>query len=101
VAANWPVHKASLVGLPLNVKGVEQALEKVMSQLGHLETAFSSWLDDPHVAPVVVAITVAALGASTAVYVRRRGGKGAQKRNYQEASSSWLFARLQSNPNVS
>jgi hypothetical protein len=99
--ANWPVQKASLVGLPLNVAAVERALEKVMGEIGQLEASVGTWLDSQHLAPVVVAITVVTLGAGTAVYLCRRGSKRAQKRANEEASSSWLFARLQSIPDAS
>jgi hypothetical protein len=99
--SDWPVQKASLVGMPLNIKGVEQALEKVMGELGHLGTAFSSWLDARHLTGAAVAVTVITVGAGTAVYLRRRGSKQGRKRDEEEASSSWLFARLQSAPEAS
>jgi hypothetical protein len=98
--ADWPVHKASLVGLPLNIKGVQRALDKVMGELGHLGTAFSSWLDAQHLTGVAAAVTVVTIGGGTAVYLRRRGSKQSRKRDDEEASSSWLFARLLSVPDA-
>jgi len=99
--AQWPVQKASLVGMPLNIKGVELALEKVMGELGHLGTAFSSWLDARHLTGAAVVFTVVTVGGGTAIYLRRRSSKQGQKRDDEEASSSWLFARLQSAPDAS
>jgi beta-lactamase superfamily II metal-dependent hydrolase len=99
--SNWPVNKASLVSLPLNTKGVQQALEKVMGELGRLGTAFGTWLDAQHLTAAAAVVTVVTIGGGTAVYLRRRGGKHAQKREEEEASSSWLFAHLQSAPDVS
>jgi hypothetical protein len=99
-AANWPVQKATLVGLPLNIRGVEQALEKVMGEIGQLGTAVSTWLDARHLTGAAVVITVVTIGGGTAVYLRRRGNKQSQKRDDDEASSSWLFACLQSAPDA-
>jgi hypothetical protein len=98
--ANWPVQKASMASLPLNISSVEHALEKVMGELGHLGTAFSSWLDARHLTGAAVAVSVITIGGGTAIYLRRRGGKHARKRDDEEASSSWLFARLQSAPDA-
>jgi hypothetical protein len=100
-ASDWPVQKASLVGMPLNIKGVEQALEKVMGELGHLGTALSSWLDARHLTGAAAVFTVVTVGGGTAIYLRRRSSKQGQKRDDEEASSSWLFARLQSAPDAS
>jgi len=100
-ASDWPVQKASLVGMPLNIKGVELALEKVMGELGHLGTAFSSWLDARHLTGAAAVFTVVTVGGGTAIYLRRRSSKQGQKRDDEEASSSWLFARLQSAPDAS
>jgi hypothetical protein len=100
-AAKWSVQKASLVGMPLNIQGVEQALEKVMGELGHMGTAFSSWLDARHLTGAAAVFTVVTVGGGTAIYLRRRSSKQGQKRDDEEASSSWLFAQLQSAPDAS
>ena len=99
-ASSWPVQKATLVGLPLNIHGVEQALDKVMSEIGQLGTAVSTWLDARHLTGAAVAVTVITIGGGTAVYLRRRGNKQSQKRDDDEASSSWIFACLQSAPDA-
>lgn len=97
--SDWPVQKASLAALPLNIKGVQRALEKVMTDLGHLGSAFSTWFTAQHMTEVAAAVTVITVGSGTALYLRRRGGKLGQKRD-EEASSSWLFARLNSAPDA-
>ncbi len=100
-AANWPVQKASLANIPLNIDGVTKALDKVMSELGHLGTNFTDWLDARHLTAAAITVSVITIGGGTAIYLRRRGNKQGQKRDDEEASSSWLFARLHSAPDAS
>ncbi len=90
-AANWPVQKASLVNMPLNIHGVEKALEKVMGELGHLGTNFTDWLDARHLTAAAITVSVITIGGGTAIYLRRRGTKQGQRRDDEEASSSWLL----------
>jgi hypothetical protein len=98
-ASEWPVQKASLAALPLNIEGVQRALEKVMTDLGHLGSAFSTWFTTQHMTEVAAAVSVITVSGGMALYLRRRGGKLGQKRD-EEASSSWLFARLNSAPDA-
>jgi hypothetical protein len=100
-AANWPVQKASLASMPLNLPGVEKALEKVMGELGHLGTTFTDWLDARHLTAAAITVSVITIGGGAAIYLRRRGNKQGLKRDDEEASSSWLFARLHSAPDAS
>jgi hypothetical protein len=100
-AANWPVQKASLASMPLNIHGVEKALEKVMGELGHLGTTFTDWLDARHLTAAAITVSVITIGGGTSIYLRRRGNKQGLKRDDEEASSSWLFARLHSAPDAS
>ncbi len=99
--ANWPVQKASLVNMPLNIDGMEKALEKVMGELGHLGTTFTDWLDARHLTAAAITVSVITIGGGTAIYLCRRGNKQGHKRDDEEASSSWLFARLHSAPDAS
>jgi hypothetical protein len=46
---------------------------------------------------MVLAVTAATAGAGAAAYLRRRSGREVRDRD-DEASSSWLFARLQTIP---
>jgi hypothetical protein len=96
-----PVQKASLANIPLNINGVTKALERVMGELGHLGTNFTDWLDAQHLTAAAITVSVITIGGGTAIYLRRRGSKQAQKRDDEDASTSWLFARLKSDPDAS
>ncbi|HTQ39325.1 MAG TPA: hypothetical protein VMJ32_09865 [Pirellulales bacterium] len=91
--AETTVCKASLAGIPLDMRGIERALHTVMSEMESLGTEVSHWLDDMHLVPMIAAVSAAALGAGATYYLRRRGEEEAGRRD-EEASSSWLFARL-------
>jgi hypothetical protein len=94
VSIDVPADRAALAELPLNLFGVEQALKTVMSRIAILGTELNSWLDDAHFAPMIAAVAGAALGAGGACYLRRRSTSGSDEQS-EDASSSWLFARLQ------
>ena len=66
-ASEWPVQKASLAALPLNFEGVKRALEKVMTDLGHLGSAFSTWFTTQHMTEVAAAVSVITVGGGTAL----------------------------------
>jgi len=88
-------------GLPrlaeMPLPSVQQAIETVMADIKLIGTEVSQWLEGIHFTPMVLAVTAATAGAGTAAYLRRRGGREARDRD-DEASSSWLFARLQPIP---
>ncbi|HEV3416752.1 MAG TPA: hypothetical protein VG056_08075 [Pirellulales bacterium] len=92
--ANLRTAKPSLAEVPINLRQVEQALETVMSEIEVLGAGLSHWFNDVHLAEMAAAL---ALGAGTAVYLRRRGVREAMQPD-DEPSSSWLFARLQPIP---
>ena len=97
VSIDVPADRASLAELPLNLLGVEQALQTVMSRISVLGAELHGWLDDTHLTPMIAAVAGAALGAGGAAYLRRRGAAQTEEHD-EEASSSWLFARLQTLP---
>jgi hypothetical protein len=97
VSIDVPVDRASLAELPLNLLGVEQALQTVMSRISVLGAELHGWLDDTHLTPMIAAVAGVALGAGGAAYLRRRGAAQTEEHD-EEASSSWLFARLQTLP---
>jgi len=88
-------------GLPrlaeMPLPSVEQAIETVMADIKLIGTEVSQWLEGIHFTPMVLAVTAATAGAGAAAYLRRRSGREAGDRD-DEASSSWLFARLQTIP---
>jgi hypothetical protein len=88
-------------GLPrlaeMPLPSVQQAIETVMADIKLIGTEVSEWLEGNHFTPMVLAVTAATAGAGAAAYLRRRGGREARDRD-EEASSSWLFARLQPIP---
>ena len=92
-----PQLKSSLIGMPFDLPAVERALHTVMSEMESLGTQVSSWLDEAHLWPLAAAVSTAALGAGAAYYVRRQGALKTD-REEEEASSSWLFLRLQPHP---
>jgi hypothetical protein len=95
-AADVPTRKTSLAAIP-NLAVVEQALVSVVSEIEVLGKQLTHWFDDVRLTPMVVAVTAAVAGAGAVYYVRRRGGDEADVLN-DDASSSWLFARLQTVP---
>jgi hypothetical protein len=88
---------ASLVGIPLNMRGVEKALQEVLSEIESLESQVTGWLNHVRLAPLTIVVTAGAMGGATAYYLRRRGDRQADRRE-DEASSSWLFLRMQPCP---
>jgi hypothetical protein len=88
-------------GLPrlaeMPLPSVQQAIETVMADIKLIGTEVSEWLEGIHFTPMVLAVTAATAGAGAAAYLRRRTGREARDRD-EEASSSWLFARLQPIP---
>jgi hypothetical protein len=80
-----------------DLPSVQQALDTVMADIKLIGTEVSEWLGSVRVTPTVLAVTAATAGAGAAAYLRRR--KGRETGNHDdEASSSWLFARLQTIP---
>jgi hypothetical protein len=92
-----PEGKAALAELPLDLRRMEQALETVISEVKLIGPEVARWLDGVHATPVTVAIAAAAVAGGSIYYLRRRGTRRAD-RPEDEASSSWLFARLQPTP---
>jgi hypothetical protein len=84
-----------LADMPL--PSVQRAIETVMADIKLIGTEVSEWFEGIHFTPMVLAVTAATTGAGAATYLRRRGGREARDRD-EEASSSWLFARLQTIP---
>jgi hypothetical protein len=93
--ANLPVDKASLAGMPLDIANIDQALRTVMSEMKSLGVEVTHWLDNMHLTPIVTTAVVAAFGGG-AIYYWRRCNTEETNQPGEEASSSWLFARLQS-----
>ncbi|HEV2968764.1 MAG TPA: hypothetical protein VGY55_02170 [Pirellulales bacterium] len=89
--ANLRSAKLSLAEVPLDLRGVEQALQTVMSEMELLGAGLSHWLTDVHLAEMAAAV---ALGAGAAIYLRRRNVREAIQPD-DEPSSSWIFERLQ------
>jgi hypothetical protein len=92
-----PEGKAALAELPLDLRRMEQALETVVSEVKLIGPEVARWFDGIHATPVTVAIAAAAVAGGSIYYLRRRGTRRAD-RPEDEASSSWLFARLQPTP---
>ncbi|HEY2761542.1 MAG TPA: hypothetical protein VGI75_12385 [Pirellulales bacterium] len=95
--ANAPITKASLIGLPFDLAGVEHAVQRVMSEIETIGTKVSTWLDEAHLLPLAAAVAAVSAGAGAAYYVRR-GRAETVGRWEDEPSSSWLFLRLQPHP---
>jgi hypothetical protein len=92
------IHTApSLADIPLNLQNVQRALDTVLSDIAVLGGEVHRWLDNVRVTPVIAAVTAATAGAGAALYVRRRRDEQPGRCD-REASSSWLFARLQAIP---
>jgi hypothetical protein len=92
-----PVGKAALADMPLDMRRMEQALETVVSEVKLIGPEVARWLDGIHATPLTVAIAAAAVASGSVYYLRRRSTRRAD-RPEDEASSSWLFARLQPTP---
>jgi hypothetical protein len=92
-----PDGKAALADMPLDMRRMEQALETVVSEVKLIGPEVARWLDGIHVTPLTVAIAAAAVASGSVYYLRRRSTRRAD-RPEDEASSSWLFARLQPTP---
>jgi hypothetical protein len=92
-----PDGKAALANMPLDLRRMEQALETVVSEVKLIGPEVARWLDGIHVTPLTVAIAAAAVASGSVYYLRRRGTRRADGPE-DEASSSWLFARLQPTP---
>ena len=92
-----PDGKAALADMPLDMSRMEQALETVVSEVKLIGPEVARWLDGIHVTPLTVAIAAAAVASGSVYYLRRRSVRRAD-RPEDEASSSWLFARLQPTP---
>ncbi|HEX3999951.1 MAG TPA: hypothetical protein VHX65_15475 [Pirellulales bacterium] len=89
--------KMAMAGLPVNLSAVDHAVKTIMAEIGQLDSGFSRWWDDSHFKPAVVAAGAAAFGAAAIYYARRRGRRNLDEIE-EEASRSWLFARLQPVP---
>jgi len=92
-----PDAKAALAEMPLDLRRMEQTLETVVSEVKLIGPEVARWLDGIHVTPLTVAIAAAAVASGSVYYFRRRGTRNADRPD-EEASSSWLFARLQPTP---
>jgi hypothetical protein len=92
---DWPVQKASFAAMQPDFEGLERSLGKVINELSRITTSMTTFLDVKHLTGAAVAATVI-VGGGTAVYLRRSRSKGSRKHDSEEASSTWLFARLQS-----
>jgi hypothetical protein len=92
------VHTApSLADIPLNLQNVQRALDTVLCDIAVLGGEFRQWLDSVPFTPMVAVVTAATAGAGAAIYVRRRRDEQPGQGD-GEASSTWLFARLQAIP---
>ncbi len=89
--------KAALAALPLDLRRMEQALETVVSEVKSIGPEVARWFDGVHAVPVTIAIAAAAVAGGSIYYWRRRKTRRLD-RPEDEASSSWLFARLQPTP---
>ncbi len=89
--------KAVLAAVPLNLKGVEQALEHVMSDVQRLGSQVSEWLDENRAAAIVLGVTTVIVGGAAAYYLRRRTLQDVEDRD-DDTSSHWLFVRMQTPP---
>lgn len=87
-------HTPVIAGMPVSLAAVNHAIDTVMSQISSLGTGFSRWFDDLHVSPTTLEFGVGALAVATTVYARRRFKRKLEEIE-DEASSSWLFARMQ------
>ncbi len=96
-AAQLLAGKTALAELPLDLRRMEQALETVVSEVKLIGPEVARWLEGVHATPVTVAIAAAAVAGGSLYYWRRRGTRRVG-RPEDEASSSWLFARLQPTP---
>ena len=94
VAINLLQSKVVLATVPLNLKGVEQALEHVMSDMQRLGNQFSEWLDENRAAAIAMAVTTVTVAGAAGYYLRRRKLEEAEERD-DETSSHWLFVRMQ------
>jgi hypothetical protein len=92
-----PDGRAALADMPLDMRRMEQALETVVSEVKLIGPEVARWLDGIHATPLTVAIAAAAVASGSVYYLRRRSTRRAD-RPEDEASSSWLFARLQPTP---
>jgi hypothetical protein len=81
----------------MRLPSVQEAIDTVMADIKLIGTEVSGWLEGIHLTPMILAVTAATAGAGAAAYLRRRTGREARDRD-EEASSSWLFARLQPIP---
>ncbi len=87
-------HSPAIAGMPVSLAGVNLGIDTVMSQIGSLGTGFSRWWDDLHANPTTLALAASAVGAAMTTYIRRRYSRKVEEIE-DEASSSWLFARMQ------
>jgi hypothetical protein len=90
-------HEAPMATLPVSVAAVDRAIQTVMGEIGEVGKGFSHLLGSGHVNAASIAVGVATLGAAAGYYLRRRGSRKAEEIE-DEASSSWLFERLQPIP---
>ena len=90
--------RIAMAGLPVNLSAVDHAIETVMGEIGQLGGDFTRWWDGRHFEPAAIAAGAVALGAAATYYMRRRGSRKLDEIE-EEASTSWLFARLQPVPN--
>ncbi len=89
--------KAALAVVGLDVEKVEQAIAKVMKEVGQMGFDVANWLDEAHLTPLTAAVGAVAAGGGTAYYLRRRSGKLSAALGDEELSS-WHFARMQPVP---
>ena len=94
MALNLLSSKAVLAAVPLNLKGVERALEHVMSDVQRLGSQVSEWLDENRSAAIAMGVTTVIVGGAAAYYLRRRRLQVVEDRD-DDSSSHWLFVRMQ------
>jgi hypothetical protein len=89
-----PETRGTLASLSLNLHDVQRALETVLGEIELFGDDVNQWLDDVRLTPTELAIAAAVASAGAAYYLRRQESRPVDPR-LEEASSNWLFARLQ------
>lgn len=89
---------ALLSAASINLAAVDRALADAMAEVERLGVGLGAWCDELPVSDWAIAgAGVVVLGAGGRIALRRRG-KDSPDEEHEEASTQWLFTRLQTNP---